>query len=431
MSNNTKKNKKEAYNKKIIIGAVALLVLIAAIITAVAVSNKNKGSDNTNTVQESDVETGTASESTGNEAESVSETKDSENETKGELKTIDELIDEIVPESSTVEKYQDDEGRTIAKVTDEEGHVVEYFVNDDGYLVTRVKEDISDNPDDGQKIIDKFEDDKGNKVTETKLPDGTTVVDITTPEGGSTKEVEVPDTSLTEYISHGDPSKTIEIKTPGTTKFDYHAITGFAPMYSSSDSKNVVFGIELPYAVGDTGMVIEAIGSFAGPYVEDGKDQETENVLSLVVMNNSDEMVQYSSITFNRKNGDPIRFIISNLPPKTPVLVQELNGVGFEGTEKITFDKEITAKIVSDMHPDEVTITASDNMISLTNKTDKTIKTAYVYYKLYTEGGVYLGGITYRAKIENVAPGATVTQGAAHYFIESSEVLCVDIGYEE
>ncbi len=345
---------------------------------------------------------------------------------KGSKPKVEDLLD--IPEGSKVEEYVDDAGREITVVTDPEGNRNEYYVNDDEYLVLVEREELSDG---SEKVIDNYKDKDGNIIKDTILPDGTIVTEVTKPNGDIEQSVEVPKTPLTTYISYGDTSKTEELKTPENSKLDYMAIKGYAPMYSSNADENIVFGMKLPYKIGDTGLVIESIGSFEGPFVEDASDDELENVAAMVITNTSDKMVQYSSINFAVKRGKDINFVITNLPANTSVIVFETNRFCFEGNETISYSDDITAFMERDIHSSEVSVSAADNLVSLTNNTDKTIDTAYVYYKLYVDGGVYLGGITYRAKITDVEPGTTRTQGSSHYFTNNSQVLTVDLAYKE
>ena len=49
-----------------------------------------------------------------------------------------------------------------------------------------------------------------------------------------------------------------------------------------------------------------------------------------------------------------------------------------------------------------------------------------MYYKYAQQGGLYLGGITYRCKFENVEVGATIEVDANHFFKDTSVILMVD-----
>lgn len=339
---------------------------------------------------------------------------------------VEDLLD--IPKGSKLEEYVDDSGREITIVTDPEGNRNEYYVNEEDYLVSVEREQL---PDGGTKVVESYINSDGNQIKDTILPDGTTVTEVIKPNGDTEQSVDVPKTPLTAYISYGDTSKSGELKTPENSVLDYTAIKGYAPMYSSSNEENIVFGMKLPYSIGNTGLVIESIGSFDGPYIEDASDEELDNAAAMIITNTSGEMIQYSSISFDVRKGNSLNFVITNLPANTSVIVLEANRAVFEGTEIITYKDDITAFMKRDMHQSEVTVSASDNLISLSNNTDKTIDTAYIYYKLYAEGGAYLGGITYRAKLEDIAPGETLTQGSSHYFTNNSQVLTVDIAYAE
>ena len=58
------------------------------------------------------------------------------------------------------------------------------------------------------------------------------------------------------------------------------------------------------------------------------------------------------------------------------------------------------------------------------NISNKDLGTVYVYYK-NTKDNSYLGGITYRAKFENVEKGKKLTTKTSH-FTKSSKIVMVD-----
>lgn len=69
-------------------------------------------------------------------------------------------------------------------------------------------------------------------------------------------------------------------------------------------------------------------------------------------------------------------------------------------------------------------VAASQNGITVTNRSDAAMSQVYVYYK-NASGDLLLGGITYRAGLTDLGPGETRTCYAGHYSQDSSRLLFV------
>ena len=78
------------------------------------------------------------------------------------------------------------------------------------------------------------------------------------------------------------------------------------------------------------------------------------------------------------------------------------------------------------MHEDALQLDATDLTIKVTNVSGEDITgDIYVYYKTVAND-MYMGGITYRAKIEGgLAAGASAECYAGHYTQKYSEILFV------
>lgn len=196
----------------------------------------------------------------------------------------------------------------------------------------------------------------------------------------------------------------------------------------SNNQNTANIGIQLPFTVPGTSMEVLSVGQYTGPFVEDGSDTPSGNILSIVVKNNSDEMLQYGEIHLNVNNNNTAIFKLSNIPAKTSALV-------IESTGAIEFSKDNTYEFVDSMYAsmsevslmeDKIEVNGGDNEITIKNISGEDLGTVYVYYKYIQEGGAYLGGITYRTKFENVTAGAEISEKTAHYSKTTSEILMVD-----
>lgn len=215
-----------------------------------------------------------------------------------------------------------------------------------------------------------------------------------------------------------------EVKKPTKDSLDVDKIAGF----DYQNQKNVG-GLKLPYSVEKTDLVIENIGQYTGQFIEDGSDKPVANVLSLLVKNNSNKVVQYGEINIKVNGNKNAVFKVTNLPPKTSTLVMESTGkIEFNKDDKYKYVDSIQAKLDNmSLMKDKVQITKQeDGVIGIKNVSGKDLGTVYVYYKYFQEGGAYLGGITYRVKFENVKAGASVEEKTSHFSKNSSEILMVD-----
>lgn len=216
-----------------------------------------------------------------------------------------------------------------------------------------------------------------------------------------------------------------EVKKPTKDSLDVDKIAGF----DYQNQKNVG-GLTLPYKVEKTDLVVENIGQYTGQFIEDGSDKPVVNVLSLLVTNNSNEVVQYAEINLKVNGNKNAVFKVTNLPPKTSTLVMESTGkIEFNKDDKYTYVDSIQAKLDKmSLSEDKIKITKQeDGVIGIKNISGKDLDTVYVYYKYFQQGGAYLGGITYRVKFENVKAGATVEEKTSHFSKNSSDILMVDV----
>ena len=182
-----------------------------------------------------------------------------------------------------------------------------------------------------------------------------------------------------------------------------------------------VLDLEIP----DTQLVLESVGQYTGPNIEDGQDTPSGNAASVVVRNDSDQTLQYASLTL-AVNGQNVTFKLTTLPPGARMQAIALDGQAYQSDATYTYVSCETAyQPTLSKQEDRFTVTGEAGSLTLTNLTDETCETVWVYYK-YKQGSLYLGGITYRCTFQNVGPGESVTQPAGHYDPASSEIMMVD-----
>ncbi len=184
--------------------------------------------------------------------------------------------------------------------------------------------------------------------------------------------------------------------------------------------------ITFPYTIPNTGLVIENIMSYDGIFLENGADTETTGTAAIILKNNSTAAVEYITITLTC-NGKQLQFAASDLPAGARLVAMEINeGKYLEGTYT-KCDTSIAWLDRLEMSESLVQVTEKENGdLVVTNLTDQNIPMVRVFYKFYLfAGDVYVGGITYSAKLEDLAAGASVTISPSHYVTGASRVVMV------
>ena len=210
-------------------------------------------------------------------------------------------------------------------------------------------------------------------------------------------------------------------------KLDINKIEGYTP--AKSNEEGLVANMTLPYSIPNKNLDILSIGQYEGKFVEDGSDDKKDNVLAIVVKNTSDKTISSGEIKL-RKIGTSksIKFIFTNLKAGSSALVMESTGeVNFNGEDKYEYiSSSVNTEESTSLMEDKIEVTTKDKNITVKNLTDKNLNTVYVYYKIVTDGNCYLGGITYRAKFENVKGEKSVTADTLHFSNKNSEIIKIE-----
>ena len=210
-------------------------------------------------------------------------------------------------------------------------------------------------------------------------------------------------------------------------KLDINKIEGYTP--GKSNEEGLVANMTLPYSIPNKNLDILSIGQYEGKFVEDGSDDKKDNVLAIVVKNTSDKTISSGEIKL-RKIGTSksIKFIFTNLKAGSSALVMESTGeVNFNGEDKYVYiSSSVNTEESTSLMEDKIEVTTKDKNITVKNLTNKNLNTVYVYYKIVTDGNCYLGGITYRAKFENVKGEKSVTADTLHFSNKNSEIIKIE-----
>ena len=180
----------------------------------------------------------------------------------------------------------------------------------------------------------------------------------------------------------------------------------------------------------ENGIVIDQVSQYSGPFVENGEDQEVEDVWELTLTNTSDQDIQFLRLKAECE-GQTAQFDVTTLTAGSTVKVLESSAAQLPDWEKdAVYSIENIAKFQAErtVYPDLFQIFVADNRIKLVNKTEEDFtKDIFIYYK-NVKDGVYQGGITYRARFEGgIAAEETKEVLTGHFDPEFSKIMYMTI----
>lgn len=255
---------------------------------------------------------------------------------------------------------------------------------------------------------------------------------------GINSQEETSDEKGYHELADGENPADIDVKVkssndfvePGKDTLDASKIQGYSAKVGDSDTKDDSKDTEKAEQIvlSDSNLTVESIGAYSGSFIEDGSDEATKNVTAMLITNNSDQMLQVALIDFQVNSNETASFKVTNLPAGTSTLVLESNKREFSDKDTYTYGNAATGYMDQPtLEEDKVELKTENGKITLKNKTDKELKTVYVYYKYMQIGGAYFGGITYRTPFENVGAGKEAEAVAAHFNPDSSQIMGVQI----
>ena len=181
------------------------------------------------------------------------------------------------------------------------------------------------------------------------------------------------------------------------------------------------------YSITDgNGLDFTPVFAYSGAYVEDGSNEELSNVAAIRVKNSSDRLIRYLELAAETDGGE-LHFTCTTLLPGRTALLQETSRAPFTGGETKTvrsvgetdFEEALT------LYPDTFQLAVKGNVLTLKNVSAAPVAgEVFVYYKRAdTEG--YVGGITYRVRFADLAPGASVSRSSSNLSEKDCDILFI------
>lgn len=182
----------------------------------------------------------------------------------------------------------------------------------------------------------------------------------------------------------------------------------------------------------DNGLQVLCVGRYSGAYLEDGSDEQIRDVLSIVVRNTTDSLIEYGCIEVPCGRNSSAVFEFSGLPARSSVLVQEKNRMTWSEKQKLSKALCTQIALPTDLVLDfdrDFKLYPSDGVINAENISDTDFtQDVSVFYKNF-EFGLFMGGITYRARFSGGIRSGEIAQSLQkHYHSQTGAILYMSYG---
>ena len=177
----------------------------------------------------------------------------------------------------------------------------------------------------------------------------------------------------------------------------------------------------------DNNIVITSIEPYSGSFMEDGSDEDVENILMITVKNNGMQSLQYAEVILTFGDSTAV-FSFSTLRPGESMVVLEKNRLEYP-------DKELTEHQIQNVVyfeenlnfcEDKFEISAMDGAFNVKNISGEDLSGNIAIYYKNKQDNIYYGGITYRVVIEGGIEKDGIRQVVTEHFkTDKSEVMFV------
>lgn len=180
------------------------------------------------------------------------------------------------------------------------------------------------------------------------------------------------------------------------------------------------------------GLSIAKYGRYSGEYMEDGSDEILEDVMFVLLQNNSSNDLQFAEITLEAED-ITFKFSASNIPSGASVMLLDSNAAKAE-KEIISAEAHNIVFFQNPMNTQSelINIQELNGIINITNISGDDISNdIHLYYK---NGGdnLFFGGITYVTKLTGgIKADETKQISAKHFIPQNSEIVNVILGVSE
>ena len=203
----------------------------------------------------------------------------------------------------------------------------------------------------------------------------------------------------------------------------------FAPPETeiSEPSQEIQTGITFPHTLQGSGLVIESLISYDGPYWEDGSGEMVEAVAGLKLYNPTKRMVKFLSLVLENA-GHKLYFFVYQLPPESYCMVLEKGRCHYEN-ESILACRELSVRWeYQELSRLQLDYIGLGPHLTIINRDARRQDHIVLWYKRYDkESGCYLGGTAYSAHLFFLQPQEQRTILPTHYEAGNSKIVAIQL----
>lgn len=181
----------------------------------------------------------------------------------------------------------------------------------------------------------------------------------------------------------------------------------------------------------DGNIKIKEIGSYTGPYMEDGTDEDVEDVLQILVKNIGDEPLQYAKIALLSENEEAVFEMTTLFPGESMIVLEANRKAASAATEFTSVRADNIAYFQYDptVHADKLSIQPLDGGFNIKNISGEDIGGKIVIYFKDYKDGQYIGGITYSGTIQDGMKADELKQIMTDNFsADNTKIVFINIG---
>ena len=186
-------------------------------------------------------------------------------------------------------------------------------------------------------------------------------------------------------------------------------------------------GVEFPYTLSGSGLVMEALISYDGPFWEDGSGDTVEHVAGLQLYNPSECMVEFLSVVVEC-GGKRLYFFVYQLPPDSRCLVLEKCRNTYQDLPVVECRELSVRWEYQDLSRIQLDYLGLGPWVTVINRDARRQDHITLWYKRYVpEGDYYLGGVAYSEHLFFLQPQERRTIAPKYYEAGSTKIVAIQL----
>ena len=171
-------------------------------------------------------------------------------------------------------------------------------------------------------------------------------------------------------------------------------------------------------------LVIESLGGYEGPFLEDGTYEEVCDVVAVQVRNQGNKPISSTELFVKTCLG-VYQFKGTLIMPGQTCVLLELSRLPYKGETSAMCTGTLMFEDRQNLLHTAIKLKeGSDDTLIITNETDKRQDGVCLYYKMYLEPtDILVGGITYQMQLKHLLPGEKQILRLPHYVQGYSRIL--------